>query len=84
MIYGQYNSCTQAFDITIKGDPRHTDPPVLLHLPEEDAQRLLQVLWDIGIRPHGREAEMQAVKLHLQDMRRLVFNGTPDNGSQGR
>ena len=68
MIYGQWNMEVNAFDIKIDAHQ--------LRLTERDAQRLLQVLWDSGVRPQGREAEMAAVKLHLQDMRRLVFDGT--------
>lgn len=78
MIYGQYNHCDQCFDITIRHpDCRVTDPPTFLKLSEREgqAQQLLQVLWDLGVRPKGREAEMTAVKLHLDDMRRLVFDG---------
>jgi hypothetical protein len=79
-IYGNYNVAVNVIDITIKDPPGIVGGPVTqLRLDDNDAQRLLQVLWDLGIRPAGREAEIQAVKLHLQDMRRLVFNGTGDN-----
>ena len=73
MIYGQHNIVENCIDINIKGS--HPEINTRLKLPEREAQQLLQVLWDLGVRPKGREAEMEAVKLHLQDMRRLVFNG---------
>lgn len=73
MIYGQYNIVKNCFDISIKDYVFMSNQPTL-RLHEQEAQQLLQVLWDLGIRPKGREAEMTAVKLHLQDMRRLVFD----------
>jgi hypothetical protein len=77
MIYLEYNTCCRAFDIIIKGPPGTVDPPTKVQVDEHDAQQLLQVLWNAGLRSEGRKAEMAAVKLHLQDMRRLVFDGKP-------
>lgn len=49
-----------------------------LCLTEEDAQRLIDAMWDAGLRPtgsHGSAGQLAATELHLEDMRRLVFQG---------
>ena len=48
----------------------------LLHLTKEELQKWLDELWGLGIRPSNGESsigEIGALKYHLQDMRRLVF-----------
>ncbi len=52
------------------------------HLPSleitlEDAQQLINELWRVGMRPHngeGTSAQVDALKYHLEDMRKLVFD----------
>ncbi|NIO30182.1 MAG: hypothetical protein GTN75_00110 [Gemmatimonadetes bacterium] len=47
----------------------------------EDAQVLMDGLWDCGLRPvqgAGSAGAMDAVKYHLEDMRRLVFGKKED------
>jgi hypothetical protein len=42
----------------------------------ETAQRLLQALWDAGLRPNkgeGSAGHVAAIERHLEDMRRLAF-----------
>lgn len=50
------------------------DEPTL-SLDYEDAVRLMDELWNCGIRPTevGSPGELAAVKYHLEDMRRLVL-----------
>jgi hypothetical protein len=51
-----------------------------LVLDEETAQKLMDSLWDSGIRPsagHGSAGAMAAVQKHLDDMRALVFKTVP-------
>lgn len=41
-----------------------------------DADMLFNALWDAGLRPHGGyggTAQVEALKYHLEDMRKLVF-----------
>lgn len=47
-----------------------------LRIPFEDAQALIDELWQAGLRPSqslGSVGQIDAVKYHLEDMRRLVF-----------
>lgn len=76
MIHANYNLWTNCYDIKIN-DKIH-------HLDFKDAEKLTQALWDLGLRPAGREAEMAATKLHLQDMRRLVFGNDQHQPSPRR
>jgi len=49
-----------------------------LTLSMEDAEVLLQSLWDSGVRPRAVSdslGELNATKTHLKDMQRLVFDG---------
>jgi hypothetical protein len=49
--------------------------PTMRLMPEE-AQALMDGLWDAGLRPvggAGSAGQLDAVKYHLEDMRRLVF-----------
>lgn len=51
-----------------------------LRLTEEDAQRLIDAMWEAGLRPtgsHGSAGQLAATERHLADMRRLVFDGKP-------
>jgi len=44
-------------------------------LTDEQAQKLLQALWEAGLRPNNGEsslAHVEAMKYHLEDLRRLV------------
>ena len=50
------------------------EPSVVLD--REGAQRLMDELWTIGLRPRngsGALAHVDAVQAHLEDLRRLVF-----------
>jgi hypothetical protein len=53
-------------------------------LREEEAQRLMDELWNAGVRPTegaGTAGSMAAVKSHLEDMRRIVFGALRQNGT---
>ena len=45
----------------------------------EEAQRLMDALWQAGVRPTdgtGSTGQLAATQAHLADLRRLVFGGT--------
>lgn len=47
---------------------------------EQQAQQLMEGLWRAGFRPNNGEssvAHVDAMKYHLEDMRRLVFKAPP-------
>jgi hypothetical protein len=48
-----------------------------LKLEPEEAQILIDALYDAGLRPvgaNGSQGQLAAVQYHLEDMRKLVFN----------
>ena len=52
--------------------------PKFIELPmmSDAAQSLFDALWKVGFRPHNGEssqAHVEALKYHLEDMRKLVF-----------
>lgn len=49
--------------------------PCAMTLVKESAQKLMDELWECGIRPsngEGNSGELAATKFHLNDMRRIV------------
>jgi len=53
-----------------------TIPPVAMQLRDEQAQDLIDKLWQAGYRPtegKGSAGALAATERHLEDMRRLVF-----------
>ena len=52
-------------------------PEPTLSIPTEDAQTLMDDLWQAGLRPTegtGSAGSLAATERHLKDMRRLVFD----------
>jgi hypothetical protein len=52
--------------------------PKALTLNNTEAQRLMDELWNCGLRPSegsGSAGQLESVRYHLEDMRKLVFNG---------
>lgn len=50
--------------------------PPLFNIDQDQAQQIMDNLWDCGIRPSegtGSAGAMAAVQRHLEDMRTLVF-----------
>ena len=48
-----------------------------LFLSDEDAQKLIDALWNSGVRPSNivqERSSLESTKYHLEDMRRLVFD----------
>jgi|WetSurSiteA1Bulk_404760.scaffolds.fasta_scaffold173894_2 hypothetical protein len=46
------------------------------HLDETASQKLMDMLWDTGIRPSagsGSAGQLSSIQYHLEDMRKLVF-----------
>ena len=83
--YGQYelHMGTRRFDRRyiargplemVESEPgRYTEP--LLRMDIEDAQRLMDALWNSGIRPgngEGSVGQIGAIQKHLDDMRAIV------------
>jgi hypothetical protein len=65
--------------LTLKtlGEQDFESPP-MLRLRIDEAQRLMDELWRAGVRPvegAGSVGQLGAVQAHLEDMRRLVFDG---------
>ena len=56
-------------------DPVALPPTFSLSL--QSAQAFMDALWGTGIRPteNGSAGQLDAMKAHLEDMRRLVFEG---------
>lgn len=51
-----------------------------MQLTPSDAQRLIDELWNCGLRPSagtGSAGALAATQKHLEDMRTLVFKGKP-------
>jgi len=66
--------------ITIRLVEKDAMPAVkpMLTLRKDEAQVLMDDLWNCGIRPTDRAndvGELRATKEHLKDMQRIVFNG---------
>ena len=52
------------------------DKPTPIHLTQEAAQKLIDSLWDAGLRPtegSGSAGSFAAQGRHLEDMRKIVF-----------
>lgn len=52
------------------------DVAPLIRLKQEEAQQLMNALWDAGLRPAGAAGsagQLSAVETHLADMRKIVF-----------
>lgn len=70
-----------AFPLTFKQlteEERNVQQPETLRLRPDEAQEFMDELWRCGIRPTegaGSVGQMAAVQAHLQDMRKLVFDG---------
>lgn len=60
------------------------DPGPDIMLPMESAQKLMDQLWDCGLRPtegSGSAGSFSAQGRHLDDMRRIVFKDHPGGES---
>lgn len=52
-----------------------------MEIGPEQAQELFNKLWQLGFRPKdgtGNGGHIEALKYHLEDMRRLVFDGAKE------
>lgn len=59
-------------------DELHQSEDSSLSIDRATAQNLLDGLWNAGFRPRngeGMNAQVDAIKEHLSDMRKLVFDG---------
>lgn len=60
---------------------KHTTGEIVepfLRLGREDAQTLIDALYSTGLRPSqsaGSAGQLSSTQYHLEDMRKLVFNG---------
>lgn len=68
-------SIAEPINFTIKQiDGGYMQPT--LRLTHDEPQQLMNELWRCGIRPkngEGTDAQVNALKYHLEDMRKLVF-----------
>lgn len=58
-----------------KNDGERMEPTVCLR--GEQAQQLMDALWDVGVRPaqgHGSSGQLAATLKHLEDMRAMAFS----------
>lgn len=63
--------------VTLKSRERGTQQEPFLDLGRDEAQQLFESLWKAGFRPKdgtGNGGHIEAIKYHLEDMRRLVFD----------
>ncbi len=71
--YGKHVATNITMEPCLEG--HQTDP--ILHINEEDAQKLINDLWEAGIRPneiYHKDDLLNAMNGHLEDMRAIVFN----------
>lgn len=57
-------------------EPSHYSEPFLI-INQETAQELMNSLWECGLRPAqgaGSAGQLETMKAHLEDMRKIVFN----------
>lgn len=62
---------------TISEEDQGAHLPPAMSLTKESAVRLMDALWEVGIRPsngEGNAGELAATKHHLDDMRKIVFD----------
>jgi len=61
-------------------DGMYREPSIIL--TQSETQNIMNELWKCGIRPHdgnGSSANVDAIKYHLEDMRKLVFGESHGN-----
>lgn len=61
---------------TVMEVPMGAEVRPLLRLTDEEAQRLIDQLWEAGVRPSntvGSVGQLAAVQAHLDDMKRIAF-----------
>jgi hypothetical protein len=64
----------------VKEMEMRTEPTFVL--AREEAQQLMNQLWECGFRPvqgKGSAGQLEAIRYHLEDMRKLVFQGESDD-----
>lgn len=66
-----------ATSITFEEIRRGEMIPSLLNMQPEEAQELMDALFAAGVRPSrefGQSSQIESIKFHLEDMRKLVFS----------
>ena len=64
-------------DVKTEEVEEYSPVPPLVRLSHDEAQELVNSLWEAGYRPSqdaGSSGQLSAVKYHLEDMRKLVFD----------
>ena len=63
-------------DFTVKELSPYTSDTTSLRLSKDAAQRLINDLWRVGVRPAGEHGtnEINALTRHLEDMRAIAAN----------
>lgn len=78
---GDTDQVAKPLEFVALPDGYYSEPA--LRLTNEEAQRLMDELWNVGLRPtegSGSAGALAATQRHLEDMRRLVFQTTASGG----
>lgn len=70
---GDYYASSITWDKIVPGE---VSPSPIIKLSQEEAQELMNKLYALGIEPSkamGSAGQLDSVKYHLEDMRKLVF-----------
>lgn len=71
--HGRCRYATLTWQSEAADEDLEQEPTVSMRL--EDAQELLQALWNVGLRPLKPDADLVVdVQAHLQDMRAIAFS----------
>ncbi|MEK7125077.1 MAG: hypothetical protein AAB864_01645 [Patescibacteria group bacterium] len=77
---GRRNFVNVKLEVGDEIKPNFIAPGSSIRLTGEEATMLFNALWEAGLRPHGGyggTAQVEAIKYHLDDMRKLVFKEKP-------
>lgn len=75
------NNCADALPVQFKKTELYTEINPLISVNENEAQKLMDQMWSVGIRPsngEGSVGQLAATENHLNDMRSIVakYTGT--------
>ncbi len=82
---GSGRSLGIAEPVVFKASEPYTASLPTVELPQESAQKLIDDLWDCGLRPSegaGSAGAMMAVENHLADLRTLLFKQMKIKGAK--
>jgi len=71
-----YTAVAQPVTLKTEDDPYSYQISPMFEMTRENAQKLMDDLWECGLRPSsgaGSVGQLAATEYHLEDMRKLVF-----------